>query len=272
MSEPMRGRSERVLVALGADPDCLELLDHAADLARAMNAELACLFVEDDNLLRLSELPGAEIVFSTGGSRTTTFSDMERQLKSRASEARRRLEQIAAHRKLAWSFEVRRCTWLQAVSDATHQARVVATGRSGRAPARGYGLAARQDSQPLLGRRADSVAVLFEGGEHAAAVLTLGMRTAAALAAPLSVFVPARTAAAAARRMEEARHLCGALRPAARIIRLPATRVALLRRLKELHPQVLLLDAAGQLAGSGRLNEVVDAADCRVMLVSPESA
>lgn len=266
--EPTQRHGERVLVALGADPDCLDLLEHAADLARAIDAELAGLFVEDENLLRLSQLPGSEIVFATGSSRRTSMADMERQLKSRASEAQKRLEQVAARRKIAWSFEVRRCGWSEAMSDAARSARVVATGRSGRTPIRGYGLAPTRDrAQQAHGSRG-GLAVLYEDGKAAGEVLALGARAAAALSLPLTVLIPARTTAVAEKRATSVRQQCGALRPPPQIVRLPATRSALLRRLKEQRPQILLLDAEGTLAGSGQLREMVDTADCRVMLVS----
>lgn len=268
MSEPTRRHGERVLVALGADPDCFDLLEHAADLAHAIDAELAGLFVEDENLLRLSQLPGAEIVFATGSPRRTSMAEMERQLKSRASEAQKRLERAAAHRKIAWSFEVRRCGWSQAMSEASRSARVVATGRSGRAPSRGYGLAPARDQSPRAQATQGGLAVLYEDGNATNEVLALGARAATALALPLTVLIPARTTAVAERRAEAVRQQCGALKPPPRIVRLPATRSALLRRLSEQRPQILLLDAEGTLAGSGQLREIVDTADCRVMLVS----
>ena len=261
-------RAGRVLVTLDADPDSLDLLEHAADLAHAIDAELACLFVEDENLLRLSELPGAEIVFTTGGTRRTSLREMERQLKARAAEARQRLERVATHRQIAWSFEVRRCVWSQAIAEATQSARVVAMGRSGRGPARGYGLAPRRQAEAPVRAQPRGVAVLYEAGEGAAGVLELARRAAATLALPLSVLIPARTAEAAASRSEEVRRQCTDLPVPLSLVRLPATRAALLRRLKEQRPHFLLLDAAGPLAGSGTLRQVVDAADCRVMLIS----
>lgn len=260
--------SRRVLVTLDADPDSLDLLERAADLAQAIDAELAGLFVEDENLLRLSELPGTEFVFSTGGSRRTSLTEMERQLRARAAEAERRLQRIATRREVAWSFQVRRCAWSQAVSEATQDALVVATGRSGRAPAHGYGLAPEDKSPRRV--TAGGLAVLYEGDQAARAVLDLGRRAAAALDTPLTVLIPARTTAIAERRAAEVREQCAALRPAPAVIRLPATRAALLRRLREKRPEVLLLDAGGTLASSGRLRDLVDAADCRVMLVARE--
>lgn len=59
----------RILIALDASPDSLSALETSAWLAARMNAELRGLFVEDESLLRIAEIPLAREVpyFSAGG-------------------------------------------------------------------------------------------------------------------------------------------------------------------------------------------------------------
>jgi hypothetical protein len=59
----------RILIALDASPDGLSALETSAWLAARMNAELQGLFVEDESLLRIAEIPLAREVpyFSATG-------------------------------------------------------------------------------------------------------------------------------------------------------------------------------------------------------------
>ena len=56
----------------------------AARLAAETNAELAALFVEDADLLKLAHLPVWEISLATGGARRPDSRAMERELRARA--------------------------------------------------------------------------------------------------------------------------------------------------------------------------------------------
>ena len=63
MSE--RGPSiRRILVALDASPSSLVALEEAAKLAAVWDAELAGVFVEDSELLRMAQLPFMQTVGS----------------------------------------------------------------------------------------------------------------------------------------------------------------------------------------------------------------
>lgn len=93
MSNPDTMR--RLLVAVEASPRSRAMLEQAAALARAIEAELAGLFVEDVNLLRLCGLPGHEIALSSGMARRLEQATMERELRAQAEELRRLLEMVA---------------------------------------------------------------------------------------------------------------------------------------------------------------------------------
>lgn len=95
----------RVIVAIGpAAPDSPALIA-AAQLARAAGAELAALFVEDINLLRLAELPFAlEIGAASATMRRVVASEVEHALKRQAGELRRALAEAVHGAQLDWTF------------------------------------------------------------------------------------------------------------------------------------------------------------------------
>lgn len=100
---------ERVWVALDTASQSLAALEIAAALADARRAELACLFVEDIDLLRLAALPlAAEMSLISASLRPLGFADLERQLRGQAAGIERELAHIARHAGLRWSFQVRR--------------------------------------------------------------------------------------------------------------------------------------------------------------------
>ena len=79
------GSVRRILVALDASPHSLAALRAAAELAADLDAELVGIFVEDINLLRLSDLPlASEVTIYTTTSRRLNRQEIERQLRSQA--------------------------------------------------------------------------------------------------------------------------------------------------------------------------------------------
>lgn len=102
----MNGR-RRILVALDTSAGARAALRRAADMARRMEAELAGLFVEDEDLLRLAGLPFAR-EFSGGGRRDLSLETMERELAREAVQLERELEAAARSLEIPWSFRTAR--------------------------------------------------------------------------------------------------------------------------------------------------------------------
>lgn len=101
--------ARRVVVALDASARSREAARLAAALARGLGVELAGLFVEDVNLLRLAGLPFArQIPVSGGPPRRVEPAAMEAQLRALAAAARQDLARAASSVHVAWTFEVRR--------------------------------------------------------------------------------------------------------------------------------------------------------------------
>lgn len=109
MTSKASSARQRVIVAVGSDaPDPLAL-SAAAQLARSAGAELAALFVEDINLLRLAELPFAfEIGPSSATARRLEVSEVERAFRHRAEELRNALAETASELEVSLTFETAR--------------------------------------------------------------------------------------------------------------------------------------------------------------------
>jgi len=99
----------RVVLAPRAALDVRRLLGEAATLARALDAELAALFVEEADLLTCVELPFTwEVGLASGAVRPADPAATRRLLERRAEQLRGVLAQTAAGLGLSWSFAVAR--------------------------------------------------------------------------------------------------------------------------------------------------------------------
>lgn len=114
MSGPPRVPA-RVVLAARASADALRLLDEATTLARALRAELAGLFVEESDLLRLAALPVTrEVGVASGAVREIDLAGTTRLLQRQADEVRAIVERAAAGLDLPWSFRITRGNVVQA--------------------------------------------------------------------------------------------------------------------------------------------------------------
>jgi nucleotide-binding universal stress UspA family protein len=123
---------KRILVALDASPHSLAALEAAVDLAARFEAELSGLFVEDENLLRLAELPFvSEIGIFTATRRRIDGEEMERQIRVQSRRVRRVFTLTTERAHVKWSFRVARGTVLAEVLSAASEADVLVLGQAG---------------------------------------------------------------------------------------------------------------------------------------------
>ena len=117
MSETRTGLAlQRVLVAIDPPNLSTQSLAAARELAQSLQLELAGLFVEDLNLLRLAALPITREVGAVSGMvRAIEVSDVERALRAQAEQMRGVLSSFAAELDLPWSFRVERGELLERV-------------------------------------------------------------------------------------------------------------------------------------------------------------
>ncbi|NIV32483.1 MAG: universal stress protein, partial [Anaerolineae bacterium] len=119
----------RILVALDASPHSLAALEAAVDLAARFEAELAGLFVEDENLLRLADLPFvSEIGVFTATRRRVDGGEMERQIRVQGRRVREIFTVRTRRAQVTWSFRVVRGTVLSEVLSAASEADVLVLG------------------------------------------------------------------------------------------------------------------------------------------------
>jgi nucleotide-binding universal stress UspA family protein len=122
----------RILVALDASPHSLAALEAAVDLAARFQAELAGLFVEDENLLRVADLRFvSEIGVFTATRRRIDGREMERQIRVQGRRVREIFMVRARRAQVTWSFREVRGTVLSEVLTAASEADVLVLGRAG---------------------------------------------------------------------------------------------------------------------------------------------
>jgi nucleotide-binding universal stress UspA family protein len=124
---------KRILVALDASPNSLAALEAAVDLATRFDAELAGLFVEDENIFRLADLPFVnEVGYFTGISRQLGSADLQRQLRVQSRMVRRIFSGISQRAQIRWQFHTARGPVVREVLTAASEADVLVLGRTGK--------------------------------------------------------------------------------------------------------------------------------------------
>jgi nucleotide-binding universal stress UspA family protein len=190
---------ERIVGAVDASAASLLALELAADLAAALRASLAGLFVEEEDLLHAAGLPFVrEIRAQSGQAAPFTATDLERHWRALASDARNALTRAAQARRIAWSFEVVRGRASHVMSEAARNARLTGLGSGARAAGR-LGSVARAalvatESSLLLvppqRRPGERWVALVDTPGGAAAVLALASALATTPPAPLLLVAP----------------------------------------------------------------------------------
>src|SRR3546814_14597919 len=106
------------------------MLELAAALAAANACELRGLYVEDQDLLHLAELPFArEVQISQAISRTLKREQLLQDLRAQAGVARAAMMHQAARHRIAWSFQVAQGRTNEAVLLAAAAGDIIATAR-----------------------------------------------------------------------------------------------------------------------------------------------
>jgi len=234
-------RVERIVVALGSDMLAARALETAALLAKGLEAPLAGLLVENEQLLRLAELPSAlETGFPSAHLRPVDRAEIERSLRLSAETARRMLAEIAARLALQWSLEIVRGDLLREALGRALPADLVVVWRGAR-----YGEAFFQARirtvQPRP--RRGPIALLVDEGEPDLAALNAAHALARELGGEVLTLVAApRTDAVRRVRLEHERLLGGQRAPHARYAHVRSLAlVDLGRLLRAEHAEILIV-------------------------------
>jgi nucleotide-binding universal stress UspA family protein len=249
MAEERPFAVHRILVAIDASAASLDALAAAASLAAQLGSELAGLFVEDEDLLRLAGLPFGDVFRTAGGGRERLDrTSAEAALRALAARAREALERTASSHQVACSFRVARGRVVREVLAAAETADLVVLG------ATGHG----RSSRGTLGQTARAAA-----GRARAPVLLLsrGSRPAGGAVVAVDDGTPAGTRAVAA-----ARRLAPADRPTAIVCAPDGHAPAIVDAIARLGTALAVLPAAAPSSPGGVLDRLL-AAGVAVLLV-----
>jgi nucleotide-binding universal stress UspA family protein len=158
----MSQSSRPIIVAVDASPSSIAACEAAAAFAAARDASLIGIFVEDIELLQTAQIPTIREIGSFSASvRALDPSDLEDQLRARATQAKRALEKVARGARVAWSFRVVRGSVSSQLVSAAAEADIITLGKVG------WSLAGRghvgSTARALLARARSWVLILQPG-------------------------------------------------------------------------------------------------------------
>lgn len=129
---PRINQIRRIVVAIDASSHSLAGLEAAVGLASRLDADLAGLFIEDINLLRLGELPISNQVGRYSAKRQKiTGDEIRRQLSTQSRWAFEALEMLSNQSNLRWSFNVAQGAILPELAKAAEEADLIILGKTG---------------------------------------------------------------------------------------------------------------------------------------------
>lgn len=194
--------ARRVLVAMDGSPYGLAAVEAAVSLAAELHAELAGLFVEDELLLRMAQLPVCrEVALPSAIPRPLDPDALQRLLRAQAERMRDVLAATAEERDVAWSFEIARGRVVPASLESARETDLLVLGKENSAPlpAVRFSQRVQPSSGPLL--------VVYEDAPRRGSILGTALQLAVALDSALVLTIAAADGQYAALSREALTHL-----------------------------------------------------------------
>jgi nucleotide-binding universal stress UspA family protein len=267
----------RIVLALDETPHVRAALDTAVRLAARLHADLVGIFVEDYDLLRVSELPfAAEISFFAPRPRPLDTASMQRSLRAQAARLRRMFEQAAREHGVSCEFRTRRGhVGAELLASAELGEMLVLEKAATRAAPNRLGrnaefVADRLDRTVVLLHQGKDLAaplvLAYDSSDTAAHAVDVAVQLAHARNEPLAVIIPPN---APREVRERATALPGAAGVDARVITAASgDSEALVRAAYELNCGTLIIDANSAFMGRTMPSALAVKLACPVVFVS----
>jgi nucleotide-binding universal stress UspA family protein len=257
----------RIAVAFASESLDLFALDAVTRLAASLHAEIAGIFVEDINLIRLAGLPVARAVSRSGAPQTLDVAEMERQLRTQAETVRVKFASLAERAGVRWSFAISRGSLAGEIVRAAGEGDIVVVGLTRRAvlaETMALGPARRRGVEPELQRR--PIAVVFTGSAASQRALRLATTLSDTLAQPLTILLVAKDESSGAALKSEAQSLIAPRQ--ARFQSLVDPTVAILRDATEsAHAAILVIEQGAAILDPAAVELLNDALSCPSLIV-----
>lgn len=267
----------RILLALDASPDARAALEEVSRLAALLEAELRGLYVEDETLARLTDIPLLREVDAVSGRvRQMPEADVEGQLRSEAARAGRELARVGEQMGIRWSFRISRGQVASKLREAARESDLVTVGVRSRRAGGGAGSTVRalvraSDRPVLIVRRGmrlgDRVHVLDDGSEEAERAVALAEAVSRHPRATLTIDVAGEADGRAARMEAHRARLSRAGRDDARVQPVPAHGPGATRPPRSSGCGLLVLPRSRVLDGDEELDDLVLTSECPILVV-----
>jgi len=249
----------RIAVTLDALEVSAQALEQAVHLAERMGAQVEGIFIEDIDLIEISELPFVKEVRPVSRSEIAiNLARMEQELRALARRAERLLSEQASRHNVAWSFR----TWRGSIDSdllaADIEADVLALSRLGAVLARGRNIR----------RRSTGVAVLYTGSDASMRALDTANKLASDPQKELIVLVPVEDDADAIRLQKMALGQLPDDADNVHFVRLSDGSLADLQDiLTDTHSAVLVVERDSALLRLPSLKQSLNSLDCPLLVV-----
>lgn len=176
---------KRILIAIDASPHSLTALEASADLAEKLRVELHGLYIEDENLLRLAQLPFArEFRFSRTGSHKIDAEQMAEQVRLQSTLAERHFNELATKRKLKHSFHIGRGSIATELQNEAEETDLLVLGRISRSLLQTSRLGSTAKTAVFMGKQSlllthttadlnEPVLLIYDGSESSKKALAM---------------------------------------------------------------------------------------------------
>ena len=251
------GTDARVLLAVRGAARSDAPIDLALQLAVALEAELAGVFIEDSDLLRVAALPFTrEVGRVTGALRPLDPGEVEASLRRQAEQVRHALADLTRSSQVKWSFRVARGTLPGAVLSSARRADIVVAGER------------RPPVRRTAGEGVQTVTVVFEPDRSGVRTLTTALNLAGGRVERLAILVPDAAAADLEALRRQAAQAVQAAPELLRVATLPSREAAgLVRSVRQQSARALVLAPDSLHDGERQVRVLLEELPCPLVLV-----